>query len=188
MPPLRDDDPPPSVATLLEIAELGQPVLRDRTHSVEVPASPELRSLVDAMMRTMNQAQGVGIAAPQVFHSDRVFIVAPRPNARYPHAQAMEPVVALNPTIIERSVEQEVGWEGCLSIPGLRGRVPRSRRIVAQYHTLEGERVEREFTDFAARVFQHEDDHLWGIVFLDRIEHSRDLVTEREFRRIIATE
>jgi peptide deformylase len=89
----------------------------------------------------------------------------------------------INPTIIERSPELDKDWEGCLSIPGIRGYVPRHRRIRTRYHTLDGLEVEREFSDFVARIFQHEDDHLRGIVFLDRLESSRDVVTEKEFQK-----
>jgi peptide deformylase len=89
----------------------------------------------------------------------------------------------INPKIIERSAEMVKDWEGCLSIPGLRGEVPRHRHIVARYQTIDGEVVERSFSDFVARIFQHEDDHLRGIVFLDRLESSRDLITEKEFQK-----
>ena len=77
------------------------------------------------------------------------------------------------------------GWEGCLSIPGIRGEVPRHRRIRVRYQDAAGQQVEREFTDFVARIFQHEHDHLHGIVFLDRLESPRDIITEREFQRLM---
>ena len=91
----------------------------------------------------------------------------------------------INPQIVVRSDEMVKGWEGCLSIPGIRGEVPRHRRIRVRYQTAEGQQVEREFTDFVARIFQHEDDHLHGIVFLDRLESPRDMITEREFQRLL---
>jgi peptide deformylase len=91
----------------------------------------------------------------------------------------MEPEIVINPEIIERSDEVVVGWEGCLSIPGIRGLVSRHRRIRARYWTIEGVEVDREFDDFVARIFQHEHDHLRGIVFLDRIASTRDVVTEK---------
>jgi peptide deformylase len=149
---------------------------------VALPASDEVRALVEDMRTTMLDANGVGIAAPQVFESLAVFIVASRPNPRYPNAPDMAPEVIVNPEILGRSEQVEKGWEGCLSIPGIRGEVPRPDRIQVRYRTLDGETVEREFDGFVARVFQHELDHLHGIVFLDRLESTRDVVTEREFQ------
>ena len=91
------------------------------------------------MLATMREADGVGIAAPQVHESRSLFIVASRPNPRYPDAPWMEPEVVINPEIVERSAEMVKGWEGCLSIPGIRGEVPRHRRIRARYQNLEGD-------------------------------------------------
>ncbi len=175
------------MSLLRQIAQLGHPVLRTEAASVELPASETIRSLIDDMLTTMRDANGVGIAAPQVYISSAIFIVASRPNPRYPNAPAMEPEVVINPEIVERSPDLVKGWEGCLSIPGLRGNVPRHQRIRVRYQTLEGERIEREFTDFVARVFQHEDDHLHGLVFLDRLENSKDLVCEKEYLKQFAS-
>jgi peptide deformylase len=172
---------------LRQIAQLGHAVLRCHAEPVDLPANPALRAFADDLMATMLDADGVGIAAPQVYESLRVFIVASRPNPRYPDAPEMEPVVVANPEIVWRSEEVVKGWEGCLSIPGIRGHVPRNRRIRARYSTLDGEEVEREFADFVARVFQHEDDHLRGLVFLDRLESNRDILCEKEFRKLGAT-
>jgi len=174
------------MAVLRQIAQLGSPVLRAPTTPVDLPATAATRALVDDMLATMLDADGVGIAAPQVFEPLTLVIVASRPNARYPDAPAMEPEVVINPVIVEASAERVKGWEGCLSIPGIRGHVPRSRRIRARYRTLDGDEVEREFVDFVARVFQHEDDHLRGVVFLDRLDSPRDVVTEQEYRKLLA--
>ena len=171
------------MSVLRQIAQLGHPVLRTNASQLDLPARVEVRSLVDDMLATLRDLAGVGIAAPQVFESKAIFIVASRPNPRYPSAPQMEPEVIINPEIIECSDDLVKGWEGCLSIPGLRGLVPRHRRILVRYKTLEGEGVEREFVDFVARIFQHEDDHLRGLVFLDRLDSSRDLVTEKEYQR-----
>jgi len=168
---------------LRQIAQLGHPVLRSPVESVNFPASDAIRSLVADMLETMRDANGVGIAAPQVFESVAIFIVASRPNPRYPDAPSMEPEVVVNPEIIERSPDVVKDWEGCLSIPGIRGEVPRHRHIKARYQTIEGQVVERQFSDFVARIFQHEDDHLRGIVFLDRLESTRDVITEKEFQK-----
>ena len=169
---------------LRQIAQLGHPVLRTPAQPVDLPLGDSLRSFADDLMATMLDADGVGIAAPQVYESLQVFIVASRPNPRYPDAPKMEPEVVINPEIVWRSDEVVKGWEGCLSIPGIRGHVPRPRRIRAHYRTLDGSEVDREFEDFVARVFQHEDDHLRGIVFLDRLESNRDIICDKEFRKL----
>ena len=174
------------MALLRQIALLGHPVLRAPAIPVPLPASDSVRALVDDMLVTLRDANGVGIAAPQVYESASIFIVASRPNPRYPDAPLMEPEVVINPAIIERSSEFEKGWEGCLSIPGIRGNVPRHARIRARYQTLGGDEIEREFTGFVARIFQHEDDHLRGIVFLDRLESTRDVISEKEYQKQFA--
>jgi peptide deformylase len=175
-----------SMALLRQIAQLGHPVLRTLAESVRLPASDAVRTLIADMLATLEDANGVGIAAPQVYEPAALFIVASRPNPRYPDAPLMEPEVVINPEILEQSDEVVKDWEGCLSIPGIRGLVPRHRRIRARYQTIEGRMVERDFVDFVARIFQHEDDHLRGIVFLDRLESIRDVVTEKEYQKQFA--
>jgi peptide deformylase len=174
------------MAIIRQIAQLGHPVLRAPTARVPFPLPAATLALVADMLATLRDANGVGIAAPQVFESLALFIVASRPNPRYPDAPRMEPEIVINPEIIERSAEIVKDWEGCLSIPGIRGEVPRHRHIKARYQTLEGQVVERSFSDFVARIFQHEDDHLRGTVFLDRLETTADVVTEKEFQKRIA--
>jgi peptide deformylase len=171
-----------AMALLRQIALLGHPVLRASASPVPLPAWDPIRTLVDDMLATLRDANGVGIAAPQVYESATIFIVASRPNPRYPDAPLMEPETVINPAIIERSSEIEKGWEGCLSIPGIRGNVPRHSWIRARYQTLNGDEIERDFTGFVARIFQHEDDHLRGIVFLDRLESTRDVISEKEYQ------
>jgi peptide deformylase len=171
---------------LRQIALLGHPVLRTVASPVIDPASSAIRALVDDMLATLREADGVGIAAPQVHESLAIFIVASRPNPRYPDAPTMEPEVVINPEIVERSQDMIKGWEGCLSIPGIRGEVPRHRTIAVRYQNVEGAHIEREFTDFVSRIFQHEDDHLRGVVFLDRLESVRDLISEKEYQRRFA--
>ena len=171
------------MALLRQISQLGHPVLRAPVARVEFPASDSVRILVADMLETLRDANGVGIAAPQVYESLAIFIVASRPNPRYPEAPIMVPEVAINPEITERSAELVKDWEGCLSIPGLRGEISRHRHIKARYQTIEGTLVERQFSDFVARIVQHEDDHLHGIVFLDRLESTRDLITEKEYQK-----
>jgi peptide deformylase len=171
---------------LRQIALLGHPVLRTLASPVPDPRSSAIRALIDDMLATLREADGVGIAAPQVYESRAIFVVASRPNPRYPDAPEMEPEVVINPEILERSRDMIKGWEGCLSIPGIRGEVPRHRSIVVRYQNVQGADIEREFTDFVGRIFQHEDDHLRGIVFLDRLESLRDLISEREYQKRFA--
>ena len=168
---------------LRQIAQLGQPILREVAQKIVDPQAPAIQALIDDMLVTVADADGVGIAAPQVFESLSLFIVASRPNPRYPDAPLMEPTAMINPEMFRVSDVTEKGWEGCLSIPGLRGLVPRYTRLGVRYLNRKGELREEEYTDFLARVFQHEFDHVQGILFIDRIESTRDLFTEKEYLR-----
>ena len=170
---------------LRQIAQLGQPVLRRVADRIADPADRAIQALIEDMLVTVADANGVGIAAPQVFESLSLFIVSSHPNPRYPQAPEMEPTAMINPEILWVSDEKEKDWEGCLSIPGLRGLVPRHKRIGVRYLTRSGELREEEYADFPARVFQHEFDHVQGIVFIDRLESSLDLVTEKEYFRVL---
>lgn len=170
---------------LRQIAQLGQPVLRKPVRPITNPLDPRIQALIDDMLATVADADGVGIAAPQVYEPLALFIVASRPNPRYPQAPEMEPTAMLNPELLWASNEAETGWEGCLSVPGIRGPVRRNRRVRVRYLTREGEIREEEYEGFVARVFQHEFDHINGLVFLDRVD-SRELVTEKEYQRIVS--
>ena len=172
---------------LRQIAQLGQPVLRETALPVADPADPVLQSLIGDMLVTMTEADGVGIAAPQVHESLALFIVASHPNPRYPSAPAMEPLVMINPEIVCVSAETETGWEGCLSVPGLRGPVPRAQSVRVRYIDRNGVSCEESYTGFVARIVQHEYDHIHGMVFIDRLTSTRDLVTEKEYQRIISS-
>ncbi len=184
--PIETSETNDIMALIRQVVQLGHPILRAATTRIELPASRTIRALVDDMLETLRDANGVGIAAPQVYDSSALFIVASRPNPRYPDAPLMEPEVVINPEIVYRSDDMVKGWEGCLSIPGIRGDVPRHHLIRVRYQDLEGRVIENEFRDFVARIFQHEDDHLRGIVFLDRLESTRDIITEKEYQKILA--
>lgn len=173
---------------LRQIAQLGHPVLRQHAQVVASPAPSFIQPLIEDLLVTVADVGGVGIAAPQVYESIRLFVVASRPTPRYPSAPRMEPVAMINPELAWRSEETEKAWEGCLSVPGIRGMVPRSARIRVRYLTSGGELHEEEYVGFLARIFQHELDHLDGLVFLDRVENTREIVTEREYQRILARE
>jgi len=172
------------MARIFQIAQLGHPVLR-RVAEPVTEIDSTVRELVDDLFATSCEANGAGIAAPQIYVSRRVFILSIRPTPRYPNAPDMEPTAVINPEILWASEELEKDWEGCLSIPGIRGRVPRPTAIRVCYQGLDGERVEREFSGFAARVFLHENDHLEGMTWLDHVDDNRDIITEREYLRLI---
>lgn len=173
---------------ILEITELGHPILRQRSSEVENLKDQGVQNFIDDLIETGIDSNGVGIAAPQVNEAKRIFIISSRPNVRYPNAPEFDPVAIVNPEIIYFSDEKVKDWEGCLSIPGIRGLVPRHKTIKVKYRTRDGEEVEKEFSDFIARIFQHELDHLDGTVFLDRIESSREIITEKEYKRLMTKE
>ncbi|MDH5426703.1 MAG: peptide deformylase [Nitrospirota bacterium] len=172
---------------ILEISQLGSPVIRERAAKVTDIHDPQLQTLIDDLFATVAAENGMGIAAPQVSVSKRIIILSPKPNARYPYAPTMEPTAMINPEMTWGSPEREKDWEGCLTVPGIRGLVPRHLTIRVRYHTPQGVQIETEFDGFLARVFQHEADHLDGVVFLDRVESTLDLVTEGEWQNIIAS-
>ncbi|MEX0271146.1 peptide deformylase [Leptolyngbyaceae cyanobacterium UHCC 1019] len=170
----------------LAVIELGNPRLRQIAAvipgAIASPPSPKIQRLIDQLLVTVEHSNGVGIAAPQVDESVRLFIVASRPNPRYPNAPEMSPTAMINPRIIAHSPETEKGWEGCLSVPGIRGLVPRYTTVQVEYTGQDDKLYQQTLTDFVARIFQHELDHLDGIIFLDRVETTQDLMSEREYQ------
>lgn len=167
---------------ILSVAQLGHPIIRKKAKTVKNVRDPHIQELIDNLIETCRDVDGVGIAAPQVYKSLRLFIIWSRPNARYPKAPLMDPVAMINPRLISRSKEKKKSWEGCLSIPGIRALVPRHTKITVEYLDRQGKKIRRALTnDFVARVFQHELDHLNGIVFLDRAR-SIDIITEKEYQ------
>ncbi|BDA75791.1 peptide deformylase [Calothrix sp. PCC 7716] len=168
----------------LSIIKLGNPLLRQSSYEVNNVKDTRIQKLIDDLMKTLTETNGVGIAAPQVAINYRLFIVASRPNPRYPNAPLMEPIAMINPKIIEHSVETVKGWEGCLSVPGIRGLVPRYQSITVEYTDVTGDSKNVKLVDFVARIFQHEYDHLDGIVFLDRVESTKELISEEEYQKL----
>ena len=173
--------------TLLKIARMGHPVLRRRAQPIAEPAEPTVRQLVDDMVETMLDAQGVGLAAPQVYRDLRV-IVFRVPAGRGENGQA-EPAVGttavINPEIVPIGDEIVLGLEGCLSIPGIRGLVPRYRKIGYRGFAPDGTVIEREAEGFHARVVQHEVDHLDGILFFDRLDDLADIAFDEEAHHLL---
>ncbi|WP_421655904.1 peptide deformylase [Leptothermofonsia sp. ETS-13] len=173
------------MAELLSVIELGNPILQQRSHPVMDVRGDRIQKLITDLILTVRNANGVGIAAPQVAQTDRLFIVASRPTPRYPDAPEMEPTAMINPRILAHSDEVAKGWEGCLSVPGIRGLVPRYEAIEVEYTGQDGKLYRKELNGFVARIFQHELDHLDGLVFLARVESIQDLMSEKEYQERI---
>jgi len=171
---------------LLQIAQLGHPILRKQATKVEDFSDTALQNLIDDMLATLKDAGGVGIAAPQVYESRQLFIVASFPTPRYPNAPKMRPIAMFNPKIIGQSDAKNTDWEGCLSVPGICALVPRHNTIKIEFTARDGKKCVKNFQGFIARIFQHEYDHLKGLTFLDCVETTKDIVTEKEYRRIIS--
>lgn len=165
------------------IIQYGHPTLGQTAQAVDNISDPNIQRLIDDLIDTAIAANGVGIAAPQVNCSYQLFIVASRPSLRYPDAPKMEPTAMINPRIVSYSEETVQDWEGCLSVPGLRGLVSRYRSIQVEYFDRSGDLQTQVLTDFIARIFQHELDHLNGLVLLDRIDNTANLVSEAEYYR-----
>ena len=172
------------MTNIRQISQIGSSILRYSSKSIAILPDPQIDRLIDDLIATAIAANGVGIAAPQVAASVRLFILASRPSPRYPHAPMMAPTAMINPRIIDRSQSLVSGWEGCLSVPGTRGIVPRNETIEVEYFTKDGDRIQQELTGFVARIFQHELDHLDGILFPDRVLSMTDLITEAEYLKI----
>ncbi|HXV79612.1 MAG TPA: peptide deformylase [Candidatus Binatia bacterium] len=170
---------------ILKVARLGHPVLRKST----APVSPQeiesasFQKLIDDMIETMKEYDGVGLAADQVHESKQVAVVEVAENPRYPDKPKIPLTVLINPKILPLTEEMEEDWEGCLSIPELRGRVPRHKTIRVQGWSRDGKPLEFIAADFHARVIQHECDHLNGKVYLDRMNDFSTLTFLTEFAR-----
>ena len=163
------------------IAQLGHAVLRQRATEVENILADECQQLISQMMLAVSEAGGVGIAAPQIHHSVRIFNMCSKPNERYPDAPLMPPTAIINPEILHCSSDKVKGWEGCLSVPSMRGLVPRHSQITVRYFDQQGNEQLKELTGFVARIFQHELVHLNGLTFIDQLESTKDLISEVEW-------
>ena len=175
---------------ILKVARMGHPVLRAKAKAIDPAAitSPRIQTLIDNMFETMQEYQGVGLAAPQVHESVRLFVAgfAPRRDAadeaedeavRVPLMALINPEITIaNPAVVE-------DWEGCLSIPDVRGRVPRATEITVRAYDRKGRRIEMQARNFTARVIQHETDHLDGVLFFDRMKSFESLTFLDEYSR-----
>jgi peptide deformylase len=155
-----------------EVLRMGDPRLWQKSAPVADPRSAALKTLLEDMRDTMAHLNGAGLAAPQIGVGLRVVIFGVKSNPRYPGVEEVPDTVLINPVLTPLSDETEEGWEGCLSVPGMRGWVPRWKRLRYKGFDQFGEPFEREVSDFHARVVQHEVDHLDGVLYPMRI---RDL-------------
>jgi peptide deformylase len=173
-----------TAASPLEVVRLGHPVLRSVAEPVpeELFDTGRLADFARDLVRTMLTSDGVGLAAPQVAEPLRLFAYWVPAVGDEPE---VEPRVLINPEIRAIGDETEEGWEGCLSIPGLRGLVPRHPRIKVKARSVDGEQISLTANSFHARVIQHEYDHLDGIVFLDRMASAQSLTFEDEWERYV---
>ena len=171
---------------------MGHPVLRTRARAIDVGEvkSPRIQQLIDDMFETMSEYQGVGLAAPQVHESIRLFVAGfpPRPrdeedddddddDDRVPQMALINPEIS----VVDGDLIED--WEGCLSIPDIRGKVPRAKQIVVRALDRRGKRTEVRASGFTARVIQHETDHLNGVLFFDRMQSFETLTFLEEFGR-----
>jgi len=183
--------------SILKVARMGHPVLRAKARPLSASdmRSPRIQQLIDDMFETMREYQGIGLAAPQVHASVRLFVAGLAPKSAgeavddedddedADDRQSVPLMALINPEITPVGREAVEDWEGCLSIPDIRGRVPRAREIVVRAYDRTGKRIEMRVSGFTARVIQHETDHLDGILFFDRMMSFESLTFLDEFGR-----
>jgi peptide deformylase len=167
--------------SILKVARMGHPVLRRKARAIDRAeiAGPVVQKLIDDMIDTMVEYHGIGLAAPQVHESVRLFVA----HLDHEGRGDGEAVAVINPQISVAGDKTVEGWEGCLSIPDIRGLVPRAFHIAVVALDRHGKRIEIEAKDFPARVIQHETDHLDGVLFFDRMRSLESLTYMEEFSR-----
>ncbi len=170
---------------ILKVTRLGHPVLRQVAQLVPVHSilQPEFQQFIDDMIETMHEYEGVGLAAPQVHVSQQVAVLEVSKHPRYPDAPSVPLTVLINPKVTMLSEEKVDGWEGCLSIPDLRGVAPRYRELRVEALDRQGQPLDFVARDFHARVIQHEYDHLQGKVYMDRMPSLETLAHLLEWQR-----
>jgi peptide deformylase len=167
--------------SILKVARMGHPVLRERAQPIDKSAikDPFFQKLIDDMIETMHEYHGVGLAGPQVHEGLRLFVAMldddPDSNG--------EAIAIINPEIIPNASDKREGWEGCLSIPDIRGMVPRFTDITVVALDRHGKKIELKLKDFPARVAQHETDHLDGVLFFDRMTSMQTLTYLEEYSK-----
>jgi peptide deformylase len=172
--------------SILKVARMGHPILRGKARALDKSdfKSAAVQKLIDDMIDTMVEYHGVGLAAPQVHEGLRIFVAAIDPQEDAVEADRdPEPLAIINPEISVVGKEVVEDWEGCLSIPDIRGRVPRARDIRVRAYDRNGGRIELRAHGFSARVLQHETDHLDGVLFFDRMRSFETLTFLDEYSR-----
>lgn len=171
--------------SILKVARLGHPVLRKMTSRLALREiqSAEFQKFIDDMIATMKEYDGVGLAADQVHESKQIAVLQVDANPRYPDKPNVPLTILINPTVEPMTEEMEEDWEGCLSIPDIRGKVPRYKSVRVQAWDRNGKELQFVANDFHARVIQHEWDHLNGKVYLDRMRDLSTLAFLAEFAR-----
>jgi peptide deformylase len=159
--------------TKLPIVKIGTPVLRQRCRALPLAVLKDARFIrfLNGMVVTMHEAHGVGLAANQVGRPVRAMVLECRSNRRYPEAEDFPLEIFINLRILRYSRAKVTDWEGCLSIPGYRGKVARSKAVTFEAWTLDGRRIRKTVSGFHARVIQHEADHLNGFFYMDRMKN-----------------
>jgi peptide deformylase len=171
--------------SILKVARMGHPVLRAKARPLDKGdlKSGAVQKLIDDMIETMVEYHGVGLAAPQVHEGLRIFVASLDVEDEDKHDSDPQPIALVNPEISVVGSDVVEDWEGCLSIPDVRGRVPRAREIRLRAIDRNGERLELRAHDFPARVMQHETDHLDGVLFFDRMRSFESLTFLDEYSR-----
>ena len=166
--------------SILKIARMGHPVLRKKSEEISDPQSEYVKYLVEDMLETLEDIQGLGLAAPQVHVSKKLVIFYSQPEEA--ETSEMELNILINPKIEPIGDDIDYDWEGCLSVPGLRGLVPRHRKIRYKGLNEKGKKIDKIVEGLHARVVQHECDHLEGIIYVQRMDNLEDLVFESEMK------
>ena len=173
---------------ILPRTQLGDPILRSKAKKVPLTflKTPKFKTLVKRMIYTMHRADGVGLAAPQIGQPLALAVMEIRKVPTRPDLKPRKPIVIVNPRITKCGTKKTAGYEGCLSFDGVRGLVPRSESITVEYHNEKGEKIVEKASGFWARIFQHEIDHLNGVVYVDRVKDTRTFMTVDEFvKRVV---
>ncbi len=164
-----------------DIVTIGDPLLKERSRPIQDVATA--KDLLDRMVKRLRDLNGAGLAAPQIGELVAAVVVEVRKTDVFPDRPESPLIVMVNPEIIEASVETEEDWEGCFSVPGLMGRVPRHRRIKVRYVSPDGVSHEATYDGYVARVIQHEIDHLEAVEFVDRMTSMQTLTSVRNYLR-----
>ena len=171
--------------SILKVARLGHPVLRAKAKPVDPQdiKSPTVKKLIDDMMETMNEYHGIGLAAPQVHESLRICVAGIEEDDPRTGAIEIVPIAIINPEVTPIGRDLVEDWEGCLSIPDIRGKVPRNRRVRVRGFDRDARPLDLELEEFPARVVQHETDHLNGVLFFDRMKSFESLTFLEEYTK-----